>query len=134
MLLARGRGSHNKFADASKVLYGEQLKQPSVNGSTQFVTMNGGVGPMSAPSNGTLSSVHSQRISLNINPLNELDESYAANENHQVDVLPVCVVFCVIVYNIYTVFYNIRLLYNIIYTVLDSIIHKHFILYTLYYI
>ncbi|KAF6039047.1 CDON [Bugula neritina] len=82
-VLARGRGSHNKFADASKVLYGEQLKQPSVNGSTQFVTMNGGVGPMSAPSNGTLSSVHSQRISLNINPLNELDESYAANENHQ---------------------------------------------------
>ena len=72
-----GRG-HNKFADASKVLYGEQFKQQPVNGTaTQFITLNGGNGALPAPAtNGTLSSVNSQRMSLNINPLNELEEGY----------------------------------------------------------
>ncbi|XP_067935090.1 cell adhesion molecule-related/down-regulated by oncogenes-like isoform X1 [Watersipora subatra] len=72
-MLSMSSRSHNKFADASKVLYGDQLKQQPHNGlSLQFVTQGENA---SAPpqSNGTISSLNSQRMSLNINPLNELD-------------------------------------------------------------
>lgn len=79
--LAVKRGSQNKFADASKVLYGEQLKHSVKDSPNQFVTLNG-VNGTHVPANGTMSSVQSQRMSLNINPLNELDESYANNTLH----------------------------------------------------
>lgn len=86
----KARGGSKKFADASKVLYGEQLKYQTENGSSsmpagqhQFVIQspplaNGVVGGSHVAS-GTMSSLGSRRehrMSLNINPLNELDDSY----------------------------------------------------------
>ena len=77
------RTGSNKFADASKVLYGESLKHNG-NGNHQFAMHGALMNANGAPSNGTMSSIRSagmeHRMSLNINPLNELEESYGNNE------------------------------------------------------
>lgn len=67
------------------MLYGESLKHHNGNGTAHQFAMHGSLmnGGNNAPSHGTMSSIRSgleHRMSLNINPLNELESSYGNNE------------------------------------------------------
>ena len=78
MTSADVRVNGNKFADPSKLLYGEQVKQQTMNGSCQPFIGHASIGNgrPRMQSNGTLSSTgcsREPRMSLNINPMNDMD-------------------------------------------------------------
>jgi len=84
--------AQNKFADPSKVIYGEHTKQETMpkqfalhqalaNGTAHHGTMSSvssskrGMEPYTRG----MSPRHDQQMSLNINPMNELDNPYEQN-------------------------------------------------------
>lgn len=85
----RGGGGPNKFADPSKLLYNEKMNGSGANQQLMLhSTLGNGAIPPSA--NGTLTSVRSQnreppRMSLNINPLNEVEGRYGEQAGSSTD-------------------------------------------------